>query len=187
MTSTLAPIPQDPPIVEATATAAMGSSSEVTAVQATLYDVMSVEEVRQQAGKEPAIFFKGHLLCDAETALTRLLGRFELLGYTPLIRHQGDRDLVIAYAEVFSPTKSRLWVPVALFLATVLTTTIEAGPSRGRSLERGYFYFGDEVSTKRGIHLFYLTEINGAATHDAMRVLPSEPQGRSQFGRRQRL
>lgn len=136
MTSTLAPIPQDTPIAEAAATVAMGSSSEVAAVQAALHDVMSVEEVRQQSGKEPAIFFEGRLLCDAETALTRLLGRFELLGYTPLIRQQGDQDLVIAYAEVFSPTKSRLWVPVALFLATVLTTTLVGAGIAGADVLR---------------------------------------------------
>jgi membrane-associated protease RseP (regulator of RpoE activity) len=114
----------------------MGADGAAAALQAALHDVMAVEEVRYQAGKEPAIFFKGRLLCDAEVALDRLLGRFELLGYTPLIRRQGDQDLVIAYAEVFGPTKSRLWVPVVLFLATVATTTLVGAGIAGANLLR---------------------------------------------------
>jgi hypothetical protein len=59
-------------------------------------------------------------------------------------------------------------------MATALVTTIERDGSRGRNLERGYFYFGDPADPKRRIHLFFLTEMNSLAVHEAMRVLPAD-------------
>ena len=58
-------------------------------------------------------------------------------------------------------------------MATALVTTIERDGSRGRNLERGYFYFGNPLDPKRRIHLFFLTEMNALAVHEAMRVLPA--------------
>jgi hypothetical protein len=57
-------------------------------------------------------------------------------------------------------------------MARTLTTTLEQGTSRGRNLQRGYFYFGDEADPRRPIHLFFLTEMNSLAVLDAIRVLP---------------
>jgi len=59
-------------------------------------------------------------------------------------------------------------------MALVLTTTIESGTGLGRNLERGYFYFGDPADPQRRIHLFFLTEMNGMAAQEAMRVLPAD-------------
>ena len=59
-------------------------------------------------------------------------------------------------------------------MAAALTTTIEKGTSRGRNLERGYFYFGDPKDRQRTIHLFFLTEMNAIGVQEAIRVLPAD-------------
>jgi len=58
-------------------------------------------------------------------------------------------------------------------MARALTTTLEVGTSRGRNLERGYFYFGEPENAARRIHLFFLTEMNSLAVNQALRVLPA--------------
>jgi hypothetical protein len=58
-------------------------------------------------------------------------------------------------------------------MAEVLTTTIEEGVGRGRNLERGYFYFGDDDDLDRRIHVFFLIEMLPIGAREAMRVLPA--------------
>jgi len=58
-------------------------------------------------------------------------------------------------------------------MAGILTRTIEQGTSKGRNLDRGYFFFGTETDPLRLIHLFFLTEMNPIGVQEAMRVLPS--------------
>jgi len=58
-------------------------------------------------------------------------------------------------------------------MATALVSTVEHDGSRGRNMQRGYFYFGNPLDPKRRIHLFFLTEMNALAVHEAMRVLPA--------------
>ncbi len=59
-------------------------------------------------------------------------------------------------------------------MATWLTATLEINGSLGRNLEHGYFYFGDPADPLRTVHLFFLTEMNGIGTQEAMRVLPAD-------------
>jgi len=59
-------------------------------------------------------------------------------------------------------------------MAGFLTQTLENGTSIGRNLQRGYFYFGDATDLTRIIHLFFLIEMNGIGTQEAMRVLPAD-------------
>jgi hypothetical protein len=59
-------------------------------------------------------------------------------------------------------------------MARALVTAREQDGSRGRNMERGYFYFGKPEDEKRRIHLFFLTEMNSLAVHEAMRVLPPD-------------
>jgi hypothetical protein len=63
-----------------------------------------------------------------------------------------------------------------------LLDTVEQGSSRGRNLERGYWYFGDETDAERRIHLFFLTEIQAMAVHHAWRVLPADDPRREDLG-----
>jgi len=93
-------------------------------LQAELYDVIAVSEVRSQGGSQQAITFTGRLLRDAESALSTLTGRFGAYGYTPLIRRQGQQDVVVAVEGVIAPSRSRPWINAALLLATIVTTTL---------------------------------------------------------------
>lgn len=93
-------------------------------LQAELYDVMAVSELRVEKGQQPAIAFTGQLLRAPEAALETLVKRFRTHGYTPLIRREQGQDVVVAIEGVFGPTRSRPWINVVLLLATVLTTTL---------------------------------------------------------------
>ncbi|MFQ5599420.1 MAG: hypothetical protein ACE5G2_02570 [Candidatus Krumholzibacteriia bacterium] len=66
-------------------------------------------------------------------------------------------------------------------MAEVLTLTVEQGSSRGRNLERGYFFFGKESDANRRIHLFFLTEMNPIGVREAMRVLPRDDPWREEL------
>lgn len=105
-------------------------------LQAELYDVMAVDKAQVEDGREPVFVFRGRLLRDAEAALTALLGRFQALGYTPLLRRQEGEDWIVALPGVMGPTKSRLWVHVTLFLVTMLTTTVAGALLVGADLLR---------------------------------------------------
>jgi hypothetical protein len=59
-------------------------------------------------------------------------------------------------------------------MARALVETREENGSRGRNLERGYFYFGKEDDPDRRVHLFFLTEVHPPAVLSAMRALPAE-------------
>lgn len=59
-------------------------------------------------------------------------------------------------------------------MCRALVETRENGTSRGRNLERGYFYFGKENDAKRRVHLFFLTEVHPPAVLAAMRALSKE-------------
>jgi len=100
-----------------------GQENPITLLQNELADVFSVSAVSTQGGDEPVIAFTGRLLRDAEFALNTLIGRFRRHGYTPLIRRQGEEDLVIAVEGVETVSQSRPWINAALFLATLFTTT----------------------------------------------------------------
>lgn len=93
-------------------------------LHAALTDVFAAGEVQVEPGVEPVILFRGRLLADPETALTALLPRFRSLNYTPLLRREGKADLVVAVPGIPEATRSRVWVHVALFLLTMLTTTL---------------------------------------------------------------
>lgn len=93
-------------------------------LHATLADVFAASEVRVEPGAEPLIVFRGRLLADPEAALTALLPRFRSLNYTPLLRRERRADLVVAVPGIPEATRSRVWVHVALFLLTMLTTTL---------------------------------------------------------------
>jgi hypothetical protein len=58
-------------------------------------------------------------------------------------------------------------------MARTLVETREENGSRGRSLERGYFYFGKQDDPDRRVHLFFLTEVHPPAVLAAMRALPA--------------
>jgi hypothetical protein len=80
------------------------------------------------------------------------------------------RDMALLYEFTGEPR----YLESLRTMAGALTGTIETGTSRGRNLQRGYFYFGDPEDTRRRIHLFFLTEIHPIAVREVLRVLPED-------------
>ena len=80
------------------------------------------------------------------------------------------RDVALLYEM----TGDQTYLDHVRRMADVLTTTYEVGTSKGRNLDRGYFYFGEETDVTRRIHVFFLIEMNAIGTQEAMRVLPDE-------------
>ena len=97
---------------------------------AALRDLFVITETQILYPPDQVIAFNGYLRADAESAFEILRARFEPLGYTPILRRHGRMDQVIAQAGVVRPSRSRPWIHLALFLATV-ATTIWAGALYG--------------------------------------------------------
>lgn len=131
--------------VPGNAAATLNTSMAAAQLQAQLADVMAVAKVQMDSSAEPAYIFLGRLLRDPESALSVLLDRFHTLGYTPLIRRQGPLDVVVAVQGVIGASRSRPWVNLALFLATVITTTLAGALLVGANPLR------DPLSVLRGL------------------------------------
>lgn len=69
-----------------------------------------------------AVMFVGQLTNDAESAYGPLRERFRPLGYTPLLRREGDRDIVVAQRGVVGAARFNPLVNVVLLAATIFTT-----------------------------------------------------------------
>jgi len=100
-----------------------------------LGDLMAVERVEVQEGAEPAFVFYGHLYGDPDTAFDRLLERFTVLGYTPLLSREKGMDRVVAVRGVARSRPSRPWINVLLFLVTLLSVMLAgAVPQAGGNI-----------------------------------------------------
>ena len=84
----------------------------------------------QEHAGETHLVFRGHLAVDADAAYTLLRERLIPLGYTPLLRREGDYDIVIALHQLFgSSGKTKpgaaSWLPnIVLLVLTICTTTV---------------------------------------------------------------
>lgn len=83
---------------------------------------------RQSAMQNP-LAFRGHLAVDSEEAYPLLRERFASLGYTPLLRQEGDYDVAVALPLLFESArqgaKPARWMPnLILLLITIVTTTL---------------------------------------------------------------
>jgi membrane-associated protease RseP (regulator of RpoE activity) len=66
--------------------------------------------------------FRGRFLQDPAVCFDELRRRFERHGFTPMIREENDRTLLIALPVVFDPPASNWLINLGLFIATVLST-----------------------------------------------------------------
>ena len=92
-------------------------------------EVMTVEETQwDETGS--AYSFIGKLRTTAQDAYDTLKSRFAEIGYTPALRESdiGERETIFAIkGDARVALNSRPWLNIALFLATVVTTTIFGG------------------------------------------------------------
>jgi membrane-associated protease RseP (regulator of RpoE activity) len=128
-------------------------------LRAELSDIMAVSNVLVTERDGQQIVFAGRLLCDAQSALERLLPRFERHDYTPLLRRQGDQDLLIAQAGVVRPERANPWINLVLLLATIASTVLWG------ALNEGADPLADPFSIVRGIP-FSLTLMSILGAHE---------------------
>lgn len=103
------------------------SNDEFIRLRARVAEVMSIESARAES--EMAATFVGKLRMDSDEAYRHLKQRLESLGYVPVLREgDGDRQVVVAVkGNLTTEAPARVWLSLALFLATVVTTTIFGG------------------------------------------------------------
>lgn len=73
------------------------------------------------------ITFSGELLQEAEASYSEIERRFQPLGYTPLLRHERGRDLLIAVEGLNQRVKDRSSLLNLLLLVATILTTLAAG------------------------------------------------------------
>ncbi len=84
--------------------------------------LMRVDDYEILQNADSAIALRGQLLEDPETAFSKIEQRFARLGYTPILRDWSDGGHeIIIIKGVNERTPGRLWVNVALFLATLFS------------------------------------------------------------------
>ncbi len=69
-----------------------------------------------------AVMFTGQLMNDAESVYGALRERFHQLGYTPLLRREGNSDIVVAQRGVSRIARFNPLINVVLLVATICTT-----------------------------------------------------------------
>src|SRR5947209_4569043 len=89
-----------------------------------LFNITDVQTTDQGEG----VVFVGKLLLNAEAAYGALRERFHSLGYTPVLRREGNSDIVVAHRGVFGVTRFNPLINLVLLVATLFTTLL-AGAS----------------------------------------------------------
>jgi len=92
-----------------------------------LFNIRDVQTTDQGEG----VVFIGQLLLNAESAYSALRERFSTMGYTPVLRREGDNDIVVAHRGVFAAVRFNPLINLVLLLATMVTTLL-AGASFAR-------------------------------------------------------
>ena len=82
------------------------------------------ETAPKQSGAQ-VLRFRGHMITDSGEGYPLLRQRFAALGYTPIVRREGEYEVVTALPIVFaSSTPKRWWINLVLFLLTIASTTL---------------------------------------------------------------
>jgi membrane-associated protease RseP (regulator of RpoE activity) len=142
----------------------------VARLQAELSDVMAVSSSTVAGRDGQRVIFAGRLLCDGQTALERLLPRFERHEYTPLLRRQGNEELVIAQPGVVRPKPANPWINLVLVLATIATTVLWGALNEGADL------LADPLSIVQGLP-FSLTLMAILGAHELGHYFMARQQG----------
>jgi membrane-associated protease RseP (regulator of RpoE activity) len=87
-----------------------------------LVDLMRVDAHSVRKSPDAVIVFQGQIHGDVDVAFERITERFSALGYTAMLQDQSDGGHEIAAIKgEFSRKPGRVWVNVALFLATLVS------------------------------------------------------------------
>jgi membrane-associated protease RseP (regulator of RpoE activity) len=92
----------------------------VLALEGDIEDVFAVHEVSLRS-RGQVIVFTGQFLRSPEIVFDAIADRFRDRGFVPLLRKDGERDVLIAYPAPAATGRSRRWINGALFVATVFS------------------------------------------------------------------
>jgi Zn-dependent protease len=88
-------------------------------VREELSDLMEID--RYSWDERGTLTLRGRLSGPADALYRAIRARMERLGFTPFLRQQAGDDELVAMPGVIERRPARIWLPVALFLLTVLT------------------------------------------------------------------
>jgi membrane-associated protease RseP (regulator of RpoE activity) len=90
-----------------------------------LADAETLWETAPKRRGAQVLRFRGHMIAAPEEGYPLLRQRFAALGYTPILRQEGEYQVVTALPIVFaSSTPKRWWINLVLFLLTIASTTL---------------------------------------------------------------
>jgi membrane-associated protease RseP (regulator of RpoE activity) len=142
----------------------------VAELRAQVGDVFLVENVLVH-GDGRVVGFAGELLVDAEAAFSTLERRLGRLGYLPVLSRVKGQDRILIAPAPAEKRRSRLWVNVVLFLATVGTVML------GGALMEGYDPLGDPPTAVLSGLPFACALLGILVTHEAAHFLVARAHG----------
>lgn len=103
---------------------------ELTArVRESLQGLMDID--RYAWDERGALTLQGQLLGPAAQRYRAIRARMETLGFTPFLRRTGEQDELLAVPGVAERSPARLGLPIALFLATIVTVLLSGALYEG--------------------------------------------------------
>jgi membrane-associated protease RseP (regulator of RpoE activity) len=113
-----------------TATAENIDRLEVTGrVREALSGLMDIE--RYAWDDRGALTIHGHLIGPAQAIYRAIRARMETLGFTPFLRRRDGKDELLALPGVIERRAPRIWLPVTLFLATIVSVVMTGAVYQG--------------------------------------------------------
>ena len=95
-------------------------------LRARISEVMTIENAQVEVDR--AVAFSGRLRVEAEVAFEKLKTLFEEVGYVPLLRETGEKQIIVAIKGTLQAAfAERRWLNGLLLLATIVTTTFFGG------------------------------------------------------------
>ena len=85
-------------------------------------DLFTVNDTTLDFPDKGYIRFRGRFLQDPSESFDELRRRFERYGYTPTVNEEEDRVALVGLPVVFDHPKSRWWINLVLFIATIFST-----------------------------------------------------------------
>jgi membrane-associated protease RseP (regulator of RpoE activity) len=122
-----------------------------------LSDLMEID--RYSWDERGTLTLRGQLSGPADALYRAIRTRMERLGFTPFLRHDAAGDELVAMPGVIERRAPRVWLPVALFLATIVTVMITG------ALNSGADVFSDPRAIIAGLP-FAMTLLGILFTHE---------------------
>lgn len=109
---------------------------QVEALRQSLDGLFAVSDTTMDLPERGYVRFRGRFLHDAAERFDDLRRRFELHGFTPLVRQDGGRTALIAMPGVFNPPASNWLVNLVLLVLTILSTLFVGASYAAESAEQ---------------------------------------------------